>query len=136
VPLARGDGHEDRHALGGGAREDAVAVLVEGVHRQMAMRIGGDHVVSPSGAGGAGRQEVRGRGPGWARRARARRTRAQRTRVPGGTSRSNPITTGPSPPSAARSMPWDSTPRSFAGLRLATITIVRPTSSSGAYFAA
>ena len=35
---------------------------------------------------------------------------------------------------AAKTMPCDSIPISFAGLRLATTTMVRPTNSSGAYF--
>src|SRR4051812_21622060 len=37
---------------------------------------------------------------------------------------------------AARIMPLDSMPISLAGWRLATITILRPTSSSGVYFVA
>jgi len=56
----------------------------------------------------------------------------QRTRVPGGTSASKLTSVG-LPPSvlAASTMPFDSIPISFAGLRLNTITIVRPTSASG-----
>jgi hypothetical protein len=54
------------------------------------------------------------------------------TRVPSGISVSKPTSVG-LPPSglAARTMPLDSMPISFAGFRLKTITIVRPTSCSG-----
>src|SRR5690606_14757180 len=55
-----------------------------------------------------------------------------RTRLPGGSSSwtvTNP--NRPSGPEAARIMPWESSPRSRAGFRLATTTTWRPTSSSG-----
>ena len=53
-------------------------------------------------------------------------------RVPGATSPSKPTSVG-LPPSglAARTMPFDSMPISFAGFRLKTMTMVRPTSCSG-----
>src|SRR5215831_842888 len=56
------------------------------------------------------------------------------TLVPGSTA--SRIVTSPftSLSPAARTIPWDSTPISFAGLRFATITIVFPTSASGSYF--
>src|SRR5688572_4556059 len=53
------------------------------------------------------------------------------TRVPGGTSPSNATSVG-LPPSglAASTIPFDSMPISFAGFRLKTIAIVRPTNCS------
>ena len=55
-----------------------------------------------------------------------------RTREPGGSDGSTATRFG-SPPSAlpASTIPFDSIPISFAGLRFATMTIVRPTSCSG-----
>ena len=56
----------------------------------------------------------------------------QRTRAPAGTGSSKLTRIGLPPPTlAASTMPFDSMPISFAGLRLATMTIVRPTSCSG-----
>src|SRR5215467_15393938 len=56
------------------------------------------------------------------------------TLVPGSTSSRIVISPFTSLSPAARTIPWDSTPISFAGLRFATITIVFPTSASGPYF--
>src|SRR5687767_119400 len=55
-----------------------------------------------------------------------------RTRTPGGISWSKPTSVG-LPPSglAASTIPLDSMPISFAGFRLKTMTMVRPTSCSG-----
>jgi hypothetical protein len=51
------------------------------------------------------------------------------TRIPGSAPSSTERSSGrPSSPAAARIMPFDSMPISFAGFRLATMTIVRPTS--------
>ena len=58
------------------------------------------------------------------------------TFVPAGTLASTLSSDGSPSMDAARTMPFDSTPISFAGWRLATMTILRPTSSSGVYFAA
>lgn len=55
----------------------------------------------------------------------------QRTFEPTLASFSKVATMTPSAPSAASSMPWDSTPMSFVGCRLARRMIVLPTSSSG-----
>src|SRR5258708_854789 len=55
------------------------------------------------------------------------------TLAPTGTSSRNPASTGLPPSSeAATIMPFDSTPRSLRGSRLATITTLRPIRSSGA----
>jgi hypothetical protein len=55
-----------------------------------------------------------------------------RTRVPGSGGFSNDTTVG-LPPSglAARTIPFDSMPISFAGFRLKTMTTVLPTNASG-----
>ena len=60
-----------------------------------------------------------------------------RTRVPGSGGVSKRTSIG-LPPSglAASTMPFDSTPISFAGFRLNTMTTVRPTSASGSYASA
>src|SRR5262245_60327657 len=58
------------------------------------------------------------------------------TTLPGGTSSSKVAMIGDPAASAARIIPWDSTPLSFAGLRLATMMTVLPTRLSGAYFTA
>ncbi len=61
-----------------------------------------------------------------------RQTRPYFRRAPTGTSSAKMHSTGlPSAVDAARSIPFDSTPRSLRGARLATTTILRPTSSSG-----
>ncbi len=57
---------------------------------------------------------------------------AHRRALPGGTAASGPISTGPASVPAASSIPWESTPMSFAGRRLAMTTICRPTRLSGA----
>src|SRR5262249_7980386 len=58
--------------------------------------------------------------------------RAQRILVPGGGGWSKDRSSGlPSSGLAARIMPLDSMPISFAGFRLNAITTVRPTSASG-----
>src|SRR5882757_6859507 len=52
--------------------------------------------------------------------------------APTGTSSKNPANTGLPPSSdAATIIPFDSSPRSLRGARLATITTLRPTSGSG-----
>src|SRR5205085_1358337 len=64
--------------------------------------------------------------------------KAHFTRVPGGTPSATASSDGSpvSPTAAARTIPFDSTPMSFAGLRFATMTTFLPTSSSAEYFAA
>ena len=59
--------------------------------------------------------------------------RYQHTFEPAATSFSGLSTTSePAPSSATSIIPWDSTPRSLAGFRLATTTTFRPTRSAGA----
>jgi hypothetical protein len=68
-------------------------------------------------------------GPTGRRYTRVRRDATYLTRIPGSAPSSTDRSSGrPSSPEAARIMPFDSMPISFAGFRLATITIVRPTS--------
>ena len=55
----------------------------------------------------------------------------QRTRAPGATPSTLTSVGGPPSTLAASTMPFDSTPISFAGLRLNTMTTLRPTRSSG-----
>ena len=75
--------------------------------------------------GDSGRQQAR-------RADEAEPRHDQRTRVPGGGGVSNDTTVG-LPPSglAAKTIPFDSTPISFAGFRLNTTTTVFPISASG-----
>jgi len=54
-----------------------------------------------------------------------------RMRAPVLGSRSKPTSVRPASVSAASSMPWDSTPMSFVGLRLTIQTMLLPTISSG-----
>ena len=54
-----------------------------------------------------------------------------RTSAPGARSPSTVRRLRPSPSLAAKSMPSDSSPRSFAGFKFATTTMLFPTSSSG-----
>src|SRR6185369_13640892 len=70
-------------------------------------------------------------------RRRPQRLPDHRTRVPGSGGFSNETTVG-LPPSglAARTIPFDSIPISFAGFRLKTITTVLPMSASGSYASA
>src|SRR6266513_46179 len=58
------------------------------------------------------------------------------TFVPAGTLGSTLSSDGSPSIDAASTMPFDSIPISFAGCRLATMTTLRPTSSSGVYFVA
>src|SRR5262245_61774171 len=60
------------------------------------------------------------------------------TMLPLGTSEGTSSSTGfpSSPTDAARTIPFDSTPMSFAGFRFATTTMLRPTSAPGSYCAA
>src|SRR5581483_8980298 len=60
-----------------------------------------------------------------------RRARHYRTVDPGATAVSGATRTTRSPSAAASTMPWLSTPRSFAGSRFATTTTWRPTSAGG-----
>src|SRR5262249_30620712 len=86
---------------------------------------------------GADGSEEEGEKAGEAAGAQARPERHHLTRVPGSGGASNPTSIG-LPPSvlAARTIPFDSIPISFAGFRLKTTTTVRPTSASGSYASA
>lgn len=127
IPLRQRDGRagggeaagrvdHPRHPQGGEAARAARPILVELLRVVMGVRIENTvHIVLHT-----------------ERAARRDRPFAYRILLPGATPSTNSTLTSP-PSSAARIIPWLSTPQSTAGLRLATRITERPFRSSGAY---